>query len=88
MSTFETVREMLVDQFQLDPAIVTPEAGLEELKIDSLSAIEFMFLLEEKFDVNAPMERIEIKSVGDIAKEIDRLVAEQHGAGDKTETPA
>jgi acyl carrier protein len=88
MSTFETVREMLVDQFQLDPAIVTPEAGLEELKIDSLSAIEFMFLLEEKFDVNAPMERIEIKSVGDIAREIDRLVAEQHGDSDRSEKPA
>lgn len=78
MSTFDTVREMLVDQFQLDPAIVTPAAGLDELKIDSLSAIEFMFLLEEKFNVNAPMERVDLKTVGDIAQEIDRLIAEQH----------
>ena len=79
MSTLDTVREMLVDQFQLDPAIVTPEAGLEELKIDSLSAIEFMFLLEEKFNVNTPMERVDVKTVGDIAKEIDRLIVAQHG---------
>lgn len=78
MSTFDTVREMLIDQFQLDPGVVTAEAGLEELKIDSLSAIEFMFLLEEKFNVNAPTERVDMKTVGDIAKEIDRLIAEQH----------
>ena len=88
MSTLDTVREMLVDQFQLDPAAVTPEAGLEELKIDSLSAIEFMFLLEEKFNVTAPMERVDIKSVGDIAKEIDRLVVEQHGNKRPVETSA
>ena len=88
MSTLDTVREMLVDQFQLDPAAVTPEAGLEELKIDSLSAIEFMFLLEEKFNVTAPMERVDVKSVGDIAKEIDRLVVEQHGNKRPVETSA
>ena len=88
MSTLDTVREMLVDQFQLDPAAVTPEAGLEELKIDSLSAIEFMFLLEAKFNVTAPMERVDVKSVGDIAKEIDRLVVEQHGNKRPVETSA
>ena len=77
MSTFDTVREMLVDQFQLDPAIVTTEAALGALKIDSLAAIEFMFLLEEKFNVNAPMERIDLKTVGDVATEIDRLLLEQ-----------
>ena len=88
MSTLDTVREMLVDQFQLDPTLVTAEAGLEELKIDSLSAIEFMFLLEEKFAVTAPMERVDMKSVGDIAKEIDRLIAEQHGDKKSAGTPA
>lgn len=77
MSTLDTVREMLVDQFELDPAIVTPEAALEELKIDSLAAIEFMFLVEEKFNVNAPMERVNLRTVRDVATEIDRLILEQ-----------
>lgn len=77
MSTLDTVREMLVDQFELDPAIVTPEAALEELKIDSLAAIEFMFLVEEKFNVNAPMERVNLRTVRDVATEMDRLILEQ-----------
>jgi acyl carrier protein len=80
MSTFETIREMMVDQFQLEPAKVTPEATLEDLNIDSLSAVEFMFLLEEKFDVTAPMERIALRTVQDVSKEVDRLIAAQHGA--------
>ena len=78
MSTLDTVREMLVDQFQLDAAVVTPEAALAELKIDSLSAIEFMFLLEEKFDVKAPIERVDLRTVRDVANEIDRLILGQH----------
>lgn len=88
MSTLDTVREMLVDQFELDPAIVTPEAALEELKIDSLAAIEFMFLVEEKFNVNAPMERVNLRTVRDVATEIDRLILEQDSAKKSTETAA
>ena len=80
MSTFDTIREMIIDQFQLEPAQITPEATLESLKIDSLSAVEFMFLLEEKYNVTAPMEHIELRTVQDVVNEIDKLVAEQHGA--------
>ena len=79
MSTLDTIREMMVDQFQLDPAKVTPEATLEDLSIDSLSAVEFMFLLEEKFNVTAPMERVEMRTVQDVGNEIDRLIAAQRG---------
>jgi acyl carrier protein len=39
-----------------------------------------MFLLEEKYKVVAPMEHIELRTVQDVVNEIDKLVAEQHGA--------
>ena len=77
MSTFETVREMMVDQFKLDPAQITPDATLESLKIDSLSAVEFMFLLEEKFAVDTPAEATQLRTIRDVVNEIDRLVAEK-----------
>ena len=79
MSTFDTIREMIIDQFHLESAQITPEATLESLKIDSLSAVDFMFLLEEKYKVEAPMDHIELRTVQDVVNEIDRLVAEQHG---------
>ena len=79
MSTLDTIREMMVDQFQLDPVRVTPAATLEDLNIDSLSAVEFMFLLEEKFNITAPAELVEMRTVQDIGNEIDRLIAAQHG---------
>lgn len=84
MSTFDTIREMIVDQFQLDPALVTPEATLESLKIDSLATVEFMFLMAEKFKIDASTGQAELRTVQDLADEIDRLIAEQHsGPGAK-----
>lgn len=88
MSTFDTIREMIIDQFQLDPALVTPEATLESLKIDSLSAVEFMFLLEEKYKLQPPTEQTDLRTVQDVVNEIDRLIAEQHGAPAAKEEPA
>ena len=88
MSTFDTIREMIIDQFQLDPALVTPEATLESLKIDSLSAVEFMFLLEEKYKLQAPTEQVELRTVQDVVNEIDRLIAEQHGSQAAKKEPA
>lgn len=79
MSTFDTIREMIVDQFQLDPALVTPEATLEALKIDSLSAVEFMFLLEEKYNLDTSDEHGDLRTVQDVVNEIDRLLAKLQG---------
>lgn len=88
MSTFDTIREMIIDQFHLEPSLVTAEATLESLKIDSLSAVEFMFLLEEKFKLQAPTEHVELKTVQDVVNEIDRMIAEQHGKQATNKEPA
>lgn len=88
MSTFDTIREMIIDQFQLDPALVTSEATLESLKIDSLSAVEFMFLLEEKYKLQPPTEQTDLRTVQDVVNEIDRLIAEQHGTPAAKKEPA
>ena len=79
MNTFETVREMMVDQFKLEPAQITLDATLESLKIDSLSAVEFMFLLEEKFDVDTPVEAANLRTIQDVVNEIERSVAGKSG---------
>lgn len=77
MTTFDTIREMIVEQFQLDPVLVTPEATLESLKIDSLATVEFMFLLEDKYKFEAASEHVELRTVQDLVNEIDRLLAAQ-----------
>ncbi|HMC12823.1 MAG TPA: acyl carrier protein [Gallionellaceae bacterium] len=77
MSSLETIQRMMVEQFDLKPEVLTPEAQLENLGVDSLSVIEFMFSIEDEFKIKLPDERVEIKTVQDIATIVDRIVAKQ-----------
>jgi acyl carrier protein len=77
MSSLPVIQQMLVDEFGLANEQVQPEALLEELGIDSLATIEFMFLLEEKFKLEMSNEPMVVKTIADIAREVDGLIAAQ-----------
>lgn len=68
---------MLVEEFGLTEGQVQPESKLEELGVDSLATVEFMFMLEDRFDLKMTGEPVPIKTVGDIAHEVDQMVAQQ-----------
>jgi acyl carrier protein len=80
MSSLVAIQRMMAEQFDLKPEVLTPEAQLEGLGVDSLSVIEFMFSIEDEFKIKLPDERVEIRTVQDIATIVDRLVAEQKSA--------
>ena len=67
----------------MSEADLQPERSLETLGLDSLSVIEFMFVLEDEFKIKLSDERIEIKTINDIVTLVDKLVAEQHSSEPK-----
>lgn len=77
MSSLATIQRMMVEQFDLKPEDLTPDATLESLGLDSLSVIEFMFNLEDELKIKLPDERVEIKTLQDVTDLVDRIVAEQ-----------
>ncbi|MBC8585935.1 acyl carrier protein [Youxingia wuxianensis] len=70
---FEKVREILVDQLDVEEEAVTLEANIaNDLGADSLDIVDLVMSLEEEFDTEIPDEEIEnIKTVGDIVKFIE-----------------
>ncbi|MGI5965334.1 MULTISPECIES: acyl carrier protein [Anaerotruncus] len=70
---FEKVREILVDQLDVEEDAVTMEANISnDLGADSLDIVDLVMSLEEEFDCEIPDEEIEnIKTVGDIVKYIE-----------------
>lgn len=81
MSTLETIQQMIVEQFELKREDLVPEATLESLGLDSLSVIEFMFNIEDKFNIKLANESLgNIKTLQDVVAMIDKQVTEQHGA--------
>ena len=78
---FEKVRELLVDQLDVEEDVVTMEANSQsDLGADSLDIVDLVMSLEEEFDCEIPDEEIEnIKTVGDIVKYIEDVSASPPG---------
>lgn len=70
---FEKVREILVDQLDVEEESVTMEASITaDLGADSLDVVDLVMSLEEEFDCEIPDDEIEnIKTVGDVVKYIE-----------------
>ncbi len=65
---FEKVKEILVDQLDVDEGSITANSFIiEDLGADSLDVVDIVMRLEEEFDLEVPDEEIEsMKTVGDI----------------------
>lgn len=72
---FEKVREILVDQLDVEEESVTMDASISnDLGADSLDIVDLVMSLEEEFDTEIPDEEIEnIKTVGDIVRFIENM---------------
>ncbi len=52
---FEKIREVLIAQFGVDAAMITPKtAFVDDLGADSLDVVELIMALEEAFDMEIP----------------------------------
>jgi acyl carrier protein len=70
----EKVKQIIVEQLQVDEAEVTPGASFQEdLGADSLDVVELVMQFEEAFDIQIPDEDAEkIKTVKDATDYIDK----------------
>lgn len=70
---FEKIRDILVDQLDVEADAVTLESSItDDLGADSLDVVDMVMSFEEEFDVEIPDEEIEkMKTVGDIVKYIE-----------------
>ncbi|MBU6467571.1 MAG: acyl carrier protein [Betaproteobacteria bacterium] len=77
MNSLPVIQKMLVEEFGLTEDQVKPESQLDELGVDSLATVEFMFMLEDRFKLKMSGEPVPIKTVGDIAREVDAAMEKQ-----------
>ena len=63
-STFAAISAVLVDQFHVDAATVQPQVALDQLGLDSLALMEFVFAVEDRFDVRIPEDRLDPRQAG------------------------
>ena len=73
---FEKVRDIIVDQLDVDEDKVKMEASIsDDLGADSLDLVDLVMSFEEEFDIEIPDDQVEnVKTVGDIVKFIEENV--------------
>ncbi|MBQ9376330.1 MAG: acyl carrier protein [Schwartzia sp.] len=73
MSTFDKVKDIVVEQLSVEPDDVTMESTfIDDLGADSLDIVELIMAFEEEFSIEIPDEAAEkIKTVQDVVKYID-----------------
>jgi acyl carrier protein len=79
-TTFEQLRTILVRDYKLDPDMVTLDAELEALGIDSLGVAELLFNVEDEFHITLSPDAVQVLTLGDVVQFIDELIAVQHGS--------
>jgi acyl carrier protein len=75
---FEKVKEIVVEQLEVERKDVTPEANFAtDLNADSLDTVELVMALEEEFEIEIPDEAAEgITTVGKAVEYISEKVKE------------
>ena len=77
------VVEIIAKKVRVDRPKIELSDRLEELGLESIDAVEMIFDLEEKFDVQIPYNansanvKTEFDTVGDVVAAVEKLVAQK-----------
>ena len=76
MDTLARIKQLAAQEFSIDAGTLDAAASLDSLGIDSLSFIEFMFKVEEEFDVAVSDEDLKgIKTLADLERHVASALA-------------
>jgi acyl carrier protein len=63
-TTLVRIASILEKDFHADPLLVLPSTALAELGLDSLALMEFVFAVEDEFELRIPEDRLDPREAG------------------------
>jgi acyl carrier protein len=76
MDTLAAIKELASKQFGREPESIDENAPVDQLGIDSLGFLEFLFELEDRFGLAIPQENVAgVRTLAELATVIDSLIA-------------
>ena len=73
-STFDYIRQTLIDKFEVDAELISPEATLETMGLDSLTMVELLFDVSEKYGIEIPTDKLDFTTLGEAVALIDEAL--------------
>ena len=81
-TTLEKLQQLFIAHFDYKIEELTAATTLENLGLDSLDIIEFMFEIENEFNIRIPDREFEVKTIQDMIDALDRFISEQDSEQD------
>ena len=81
-TTLEKLQRLFMDHFDYKIEELTAATTLENLGLDSLDIIEFMFDIENEFNIRIPDREFKVTTIQDMVDALDRFISEQDSERD------
>jgi acyl carrier protein len=78
----ERLQQLFIAHFDYNIEELTAVTTLENLGLDSLDIIEFMFDIEDEFDIKIPDREFKVTTIQDMVDALDRFISEQNSEQD------
>ena len=76
-TTFERLQQLFIAHFDFKSEELRATTTLENLGLDSLDIIEFMFDIENEFNIRIPDREFKVTTIQDMVDALDRFISEQ-----------
>jgi acyl carrier protein len=73
---YDTLTDILVKQFEVSADKISGETVLEDLGLDSLALMEFVFALEDAFKLRIPEDKLDPTKSGISLNQLTKIVEE------------
>jgi len=77
-TTLERLTQLFLAHFDYKIEQLGAATTLQDLGLDSLDMIEFMFDIEKEFNIRIPDQEFMVRTIQDMVDTVDRFVSEQN----------
>jgi len=71
---FEIVKNIIVEEYQVNPDVITPESRMSDLDLDSLAFVDLLFRIEDAIGKKIPESAIQPDQVDMTLGELCTLI--------------
>ena len=75
MSSLKDLQSLVHEKFGIEESALDPNASMREKGFDSLTLVEFLFAIEDRFGISMSDEDANIDTLAQLAAAVDKLVA-------------
>jgi len=76
-TTLERLKRLFIAKFDFNIEELKATTTLEDLGLDSLDMVEFMFDIENEFNIRIPDQEFKVTTIQEIVDAVDRFISEQ-----------